>query len=308
LKAVYRWFGFALMLTASVFFIYYCIENWVSIPKHLLDLEVLSRLVAASFFYIFTFIFTAIAWQIMLNALGENSRLSQLLTIILISQFAKYIPGNIGHHLGRVVMAKNIGLASGPIILTMALEAGGAILAAISIGFIAFTVGDSIQISSVLEILGSDKIVILILFGAAVLLILLWLFTNYSDKPLLRLIRNWRVHFPGFGPLSACYLLYSVNYLLLGAILYFLVSFPSVGSEGHFWLLTGVFAVSWIAGYVTPGAPGGLGIREAIMVLMLDPVLGTGVALSLALVLRIVTTAGDAIGLLGGLVLRQWVK
>ena len=102
LKAVYRWFGFALMLTANVFFIYYCIENWVSIPKYLLDLQVLSRLVAASFFYIFIFIFTAIAWQIMLNAVGANSRLSQILTIILISQFAKYIPGNIGHHLGRV--------------------------------------------------------------------------------------------------------------------------------------------------------------------------------------------------------------
>ena len=49
-------------------------------------------------------------------------------------------------------------------------------------------------------------------------------------------------------------------------------------------------------------------MREAIMVLMLDPVLGTGVALSLALALRIVTTGGDAIGFLGGLALRQWVR
>jgi hypothetical protein len=34
----------------------------------------------------------------------------------------------------------------------------------------------------------------------------------------------------------------------------------------RFLFLTGLFAVAWISGFIVPGAPAGLGIREAILV------------------------------------------
>ena len=101
--------------------------------------------------------------------------------------------------------------------------------------------------------------------------------------------------------LLGCFAIYLVNYLLMGAILYLLASELFGQAEADFWLLTGIFAVAWIAGFVTPGAPGGLGVREAILVASLGPLYGEGTAVALALTLRAVTTAGDGLGFLVGL-------
>ncbi len=71
--------------------------------------------------------------------------------------------------------------------------------------------------------------------------------------------------------------------------------------------LTCLFAVAWVAGYLTPGAPGGVGVREAMMVLLLPPVVGSGVAVGLAFTLRIATTLGDLVAFLAGMVVRRLV-
>ena len=46
---------------------------------------------------------------------------------------------------------------------------------------------------------------------------------------------------------------------------------------------------------MVPGAPGGLGIRESVIVAVLAPLLGDAPALAAALLLRAVTVAGDLI-------------
>jgi uncharacterized membrane protein YbhN (UPF0104 family) len=53
------------------------------------------------------------------------------------------------------------------------------------------------------------------------------------------------------------------------------------------------FALAWVLGFVVPGAPGGIGIREAVFVGLYSQVLGEGVVIGLALVLRIITSMGD---------------
>ena len=71
--------------------------------------------------------------------------------------------------------------------------------------------------------------------------------------------------------------------------------------------MAGVYACAWIIGTVTPGAPGGLGVREAILVLLLAPYCGEGVAVAAALFLRIATTLADLLSFLIGLVWRRMV-
>lgn len=53
------------------------------------------------------------------------------------------------------------------------------------------------------------------------------------------------------------------------------------------------FAASWIAGFATPGAPGGIGIRETALIALLTPLCGEATAVAAALELRLVTTLGD---------------
>ena len=63
-------------------------------------------------------------------------------------------------------------------------------------------------------------------------------------------------------------------------------------------LFVAVFSLSWIAGFIIPGAPGGLGVREFMILLMLGPGYGETPALSAALLLRIITAGGDVLSFL----------
>jgi uncharacterized membrane protein YbhN (UPF0104 family) len=65
--------------------------------------------------------------------------------------------------------------------------------------------------------------------------------------------------------------------------------------ESRIFLLTGTFAVAWVAGFLTPGAPAGLGVREAILLEVLGPIYGPGVAVGLAVFLRAATTLADGL-------------
>ena len=57
----------------------------------------------------------------------------------------------------------------------------------------------------------------------------------------------------------------------------------------------GWLSLAWIVGYVTPGAPAGIGLREAVLALGLSPALGESGALALALLYRLVTTIADGV-------------
>ena len=57
-----------------------------------------------------------------------------------------------------------------------------------------------------------------------------------------------------------------------------------------------VTCVSWIAGFVIIGLPGGLGVREAVFISMMTAPLGAGLAVSVAVVSRVVSVAVDLLG------------
>jgi hypothetical protein len=57
----------------------------------------------------------------------------------------------------------------------------------------------------------------------------------------------------------------------------------------------GGFGLAWAAGFLVVFVPAGAGIREAVLVLTLSPVLPSGPAALLALISRLVFTAGDLV-------------
>ena len=48
----------------------------------------------------------------------------------------------------------------------------------------------------------------------------------------------------------------------------------------------GVFSLSWLAGFLTPFSPGGVGVRESAIVLLLTPFVGGSQAITVALLSR----------------------
>src|SRR3546814_11770047 len=62
----------------------------------------------------------------------------------------------------------------------------------------------------------------------------------------------------------------------------------------------GAFTTSWIAGFVVPGAPAGLGVREVVLTAWLAGALPPATAVLLVVALRIATPIADLVNFLWG--------
>lgn len=51
--------------------------------------------------------------------------------------------------------------------------------------------------------------------------------------------------------------------------------------------------IAWVLGFIIPGAPGGIGVRETALTLLLTPVTGRDMIVVLSVLHRLVTVAGD---------------
>ena len=57
--------------------------------------------------------------------------------------------------------------------------------------------------------------------------------------------------------------------------------------------IMGLYMLSWMAGLLTPGAPGGLGIREAVMLMFMSGILNEHILLPAIVIHRALNVAGD---------------
>src|SRR5690606_37352746 len=107
---------------------------------------------------------------------------------------------------------------------------------------------------------------------------------------------------PGWLTSLGCYLLYALNFALIGMGLWFVARALSPYPIGlaSLALLIGAFASSWILGFLAPGAPAGLGVREAVLSVWLGGTFSAPVVVAIIILLRIATTLGDLFSLLWG--------
>ena len=69
--------------------------------------------------------------------------------------------------------------------------------------------------------------------------------------------------------------------------------------------LIGLYLLAWLVGFLTPGAPSGLGIREAIMLLFISGMVYESILLSAIVVHRVIAVVGDVFAYVVCLVLTR---
>lgn len=128
----------------------------------------------------------------------------------------------------------------------------------------------------------------------------IWLVGERRPAFMDRLLGTNRIAHPGLGTLSACFLLYAVNLAISGCNLDFLARELFGAPAGHSLEAIGIFSMAWVITVLTLVSPGGIGIREAVLLAGLTPVYGAGAALGVAVAYRIVTLLGDGAGFVLG--------
>ncbi len=294
--AALRLLGTLLALAGLVFLVVFAVRHAADLPSLDWSPRTVSASLAALGLYCLTLVSSAVAWHLLLLSLGERSRLPSALPVFLVAQAAKYLPGNVGQYVGRVGLGQGIGLTTGGIVLSLVLEAAGAILAGTAVAAAALSGPEA---TSPWRIAAAVLLAVAAVAGIALA----------AGSPRFRARFRLPVLPDATGRRASAWLagtgLYGLNFLLFAAAAALLARGPLASSATPLPQLAAVFAAAWIAGFVTPGAPAGLGVREAVLVGGLQPLYGPGVALGLPLVFRLLTTLGDGLGFAAGMLLRR---
>lgn len=294
------------IIVASVaYFIFFLTENIADIPIITWGWKSYAAIGNGLLLYVMLSLVVAYAWYLLLRSCGQYVRLPYAIMILFVSQMAKYLPGNVGHHISRVILARIYHLDAPRVIVSVTLEMAWGIVAsaAVAIGAL-FIEGKSVF---ELPLLQSREfpIFLVIFIGIAGPIVGVWVLNNFRPRPLRKLLGDKPLKTPSYKVAIATCGLYMANLLVVGLILDNLARGMFSMFDHHILLFAGVYSTAWIAGFVTPGAPAGLGVREAIMVGALLPAFGAGVALGLTIFLRLITTFGDALVFVLGIIARK---
>jgi glycosyltransferase 2 family protein len=113
--------------------------------------------------------------------------------------------------------------------------------------------------------------------------------------------RRFGIHVPALLPARMLALLVALNavgWLGTGAGVLLLVTNVTGNAPGFLWLV-GAYTAGYLVGFVAPLAPGGVGVREGMLVVLLRARYGLGVAAAISIAIRVVNVAGEllAVGL-----------
>lgn len=299
-KRIRRLLGIAITCIAVAYFAAYFLENFAGLAAlELRDGAAIYLIGAAALLTIVPVTSAGLAWWLLLRASKVDLGLTSAVWILAFTQIAKYLPGNFAHHIGRVELAADFGVERRKTAWTLLLEAVLIIVA----GFVAVTLAISIIGPDLLKpagvSLGSTRISVLPLLVASAVVVF-WFIVNVWRPPTLqRFLGSWRLARPSIVVVLACIALYLLNGFVTAAVLVGLQSSLLGDHSISVWMMFGAWTIAWLVGFVTPGAPAGLGIREALLVGMLSPFMSPGGVLALTLWQRLLTTVAE--GLMFGL-------
>lgn len=286
------WLGRILLLISLAYLGYRIQEHLHDLPPLKWDFLAFAALFMGVSYSCTTVLISAVVWRILLLGGGVSLPLAQSFWIVSSSNIAKYLPGNVFQYLGRIAMALEAGIPGEAIGFSMGIDLlliFTATLVVVGVGFIfGFERGgilERIPIDS-----GLNTVFLLAFCGCVLLLCLV-----FARRRLFSWIKP-RASYIQFRRLLPSLSLYVSVFLLYGGVISSLMQgllSVSAHENLHWFHYAWGFALAWFAGWIVPGAPGGLGIRETVMVEIFGRHIGMGNTLALALIMRLVTSLGD---------------
>ncbi|SEJ06156.1 lysylphosphatidylglycerol synthase domain-containing protein [Frateuria terrea] len=306
-KRLMRWLGILLAIAAGTYFIRHAEKALIDKDlSRLMDGKVLLAAVILTVLYTLLIPTTALAWTWQLNAMHQPARYRRMLPVMATTQFGKYLPGNVAQHIGRIALARSAGVSLSAALFSVAYEMLLMLVASAHIGALTLLWAPPRAFSHWGIIDYRVPLLIVITLVAIVGLLLAprvasWLARYRASRRGDHDYVPPRLHL-GAGTALACYVVYAANFCLIGSGLWFLahalLSYADTTPSAIF--LTGAFASSWIFGFIIPGAPAGLGVREAILSAWLSGSLPPAQIVLLVIALRIATTLGDLFNFVWG--------
>lgn len=207
----------------------------------------------------------------------------------------KYVPGNVFQYVGRNDLAVRRNIPHLKVATATILDVGMTVLSAFLISLF-FLYNYIIEFFKTINAPTFIWLLILIIIIAFIVLLLI-----FKDKINIKLKKyRYLVSKESIITLSKC-LIYYIFVMLLSSLMYMIVIIfildVRIDNELFFKLFS-AYTLSWLVGFITPGAPAGIGIKEAVMVSVTGGTIDTAVVALSMVILRILATLADGLAFL----------
>ncbi len=290
-KKIIKYLSYLFVL-ASFYFIFLTFKK---VQLHdisfILSFQWLFFLLIFSLLYAFLNFIRAFNWHTLLYFLSEKKIVwKQIYSIYFKTEIAKYIPSNVLHFASRHILTQKIGFSHTQMVFANFFDMFFVALAAFFLTLIGIFFKALVLPETILQLVNKKFIFILMIiiglgFG--------FLIFKYRKK-----MASYVQTFFKFQKFLIAFKIIFLNwfvFIISAFILFYLFSFLgsfTITMPSFFHLIVG-YALAWLAGFIIPGSPGGLGVREACIILLFSPITGEQSALIAGLLLRIITTMGD---------------
>jgi glycosyltransferase 2 family protein len=300
-RTLVRIAGIAISLACLAYVFLRAARVWDQAGPALLEADTFVRLGLALLPMTLAYVAAALAWIALLRSFGVHAAPLPTSGAYLAAQVGKYLPGNVGHYVGRVVLGTRVGLPASTVALAMTVEFGLLVALAVLLGLpmLQFTLA---RLDAAWDLPASTQLMAL---AACVAVIAIVLLVIARLRPaLVHALKQWAIQLrapvssaSAAGRLGLSLCLSVAVFGLSSCALLLLGERPHDFSFEVLWRVVSLYSVAWIVGALTPGAPGGIGVREAILIEGLTPLWGASEAVAGALIFRVVTVATDVIAL-----------
>lgn len=277
--------GIAIVVLILGFMLRTLYLGWEELEAYDWNLDYPSLIIAFSLMLLAS-AFYAYLWRLILERLGTPLSFRKSYRIFFLSQMGRYLPGKVWGILGLVYLSQKEGvsrvISGASVTLQLLLQVvSGVMVFAVTLPFWRSATSNT------------DLYMLFILFPAGLILLHPALVSRGLNLALRvtgqeQLGLDWRYSYL-LGQVG----LWAVFWLLNGLAHYFLVRSIYSSPLPPFLVLAGIFAVAWVAGFVSLVTPAGLGVMEGTLALLLSLYLPIHVATIIALWARLARTAGD---------------
>jgi uncharacterized membrane protein YbhN (UPF0104 family) len=266
------------VLVIFYFLIRSLVRNWHQIPFASLHFRP-AYLFISYIFLLLTFLIFVKAWQAIIRCLRSDIAFPNAFWVMAASQTAKYVPGGVWFALGRVYLAKNKELSPETIGVSVIIETGLTFLVGILLFFLALSLSRPENIVNYLLLIPVFFFFLLVLYPP-VLNRLVNLGLKIIKRPAIRFELSYRQLLGIAFYFLGLWLAQIIGYFLLINSIY---PIPI----GRFPSLTAIYIISWMAGFIVILAPGGLGVREGTMSLLLSALVPSALAIGISFISRV---------------------
>ena len=234
---------------------------------------------------ILTFLWLLKIWKWILRRTGSSISYRKLFKAWFISNLGKYLPGKVWQFLGMIFLLEKEGIPKRNTFSTGVL---GQTLSVISGLLIAAIFLGSDVYSKILRKNPALMIILIVFFVGILALIfypkLLERIINFG----LKILKKDQILLDLKSKNIFLYLLsYSLAWFLFGLAFTIFIKAFTPASFGIYPGLTGAFAFSFNIGFLALFAPGGIGVREGVLVLLLESYFPTPVAILISILSRL---------------------